>query len=463
MNSGAPELRPPLWRLVWAEVRQDHIPLRAAALSFQTLASMVPLIVIVLAVFSGPAFLSQREQVLDKLVEVLVPEKRALEDSATEGSAPASHNGSAREARRDVQERFKERVRGTVGALTENLGKVSALSFVALLIVACMVFRTVEDTFNAIWKVDVGRPIFIKIAITTGLIFWGPVVMILSVSATETLKHWLPFVGTYVLPTLLTTLAFTAFYMIMPHAKVRLSAALASGFVGAVLWELTKVGFLIYVGLAVGMSKVYGPLAIIPVVFLWVYLSWMVVLAGAELGYIMQHHRAITEQWERRQRERRMVDNALDWAQRDAALLPALAFAAAIETAARFRAGTSAGGVKLSELAAALAAEPGVLGRALERLCSAEVLVKTATADRGGNSDARYLPARDPAQVSLAELAAACRGNPPLTGEGASWRTAVETVAKLEREGAQAVERKTLADLLPAPPQKPEPASAPAV
>jgi len=434
-----------------AKVRQDHVPLRASALSFQTLASMVPLIVIVLAVFSGPIFLSQREQMLDKLVEVLVPEKRAWAEVADEGEAPAGHNSSVNDVRRDVQERLKERVRGTVGALTENLGKVSALSFVALLIVASMVFRTVEDTFNAIWKVDVGRPIFIKMAITTGLLFWGPLMLILSIGITETLKARIPFVGTYVLPTLLTALALTAFYMLMPYAKVRLSAALVCGLVSAVLWELTKSGFLMYVDFAVSMSMVYGPLAIIPIVFLWVYLSWLVVLVGAELGYVMQHHRAIAAQWEQRQRERRIVDNAQDWAQRDAALLPTLALAAALEITIRFRAGTSSGGARLSELTEVLGAELGVLDRALERLCVAGVLVKIVAKDLGDHHDARYLPARDPAQIPLAELAAACRGTLPLAGEGASWRIAMETVAKLEREGVQAVDLKTLADLLPAP------------
>lgn len=439
--------RPPLWRLVWEKVREDYIPLRAAALSFQTLTSFVPMLVIVLAVLSSPAFLEHRERVLDKVVEVLVPENQqhaAPQDPAT----PAATPGETRQAHREVQERFKDKVRVTIGKLTENVGKVSVFSFLVLMVVAVLLFQTVEQTFNAIWKVNAGRSIFIKIAITTALVFWGPMVLMVSLWLTELFKD-LPVLGLYVLPMLLTTLAFTGFYMIMPHVKVRFTAALCGGFMCAVLWELSKVGFLIYVSYAVGMSKVYGSLAIIPMLFGWVYLSWLVVLAGADLSYIFQHHRSIVEHWETRQRHDRLISNAKDWAQREAALLPLLAFAAAVELATRFKRGACPGGAKLSELADALGAETGVLERALQRLCSGGVAVKIATDSSVNGEDARYLPAKDPALCPIVELARACRGTPPVGGDSTSWRQALELAERMERDGEQAVANRTLADLVP--------------
>ncbi|MCW8130206.1 MAG: YihY family inner membrane protein [Planctomycetota bacterium] len=463
--------RPPLWRLVWEKVREDYIPLRAAALSFQTLTSFVPMLVIVLAVLSSPAFLPQRERVLDKIVELLVPESHhgaAVEEPAepaeplpkppeeAKSGEGAPANGEVRQARKEVQERFKEKIRSTVGKLTENIGKVSLFSFLILMFVAVMLFQTVEQTFNAIWKVNAGRSIFIKIAITTALVFWGPVVLLVSIWLTELFKDY-PVLGLYVLPMLLTSLAFTAFYMIMPHVKVRLPAALCGGFVCAVLWELSKVGFIVYVTYAVGMSKVYGSLAIIPILFGWVYLSWIVVLAGADLSYIVQHHRTIVEQWETRQRHNQLISNAKDWAQREAALLPMLAFAAAVEIGKRFRLGTSPGGTKLSELADALESEPGVVERALQRLVSNGMVVKTAHHGALGGEDPRFLPAQDPAQCPMADLVKACRGQPPLPGDGESWRKAQEVLRRVEREGEQGLAEMTLADLVPAPPK---PASA---
>lgn len=471
--------RPPLWRLVWEKVREDYIPLRAAALSFQTLTSFVPMMVIVLAVLSSPAFLPQRERVLDKIVELLVPESHH-DDSATAAHAEpapaepaakttdeaksgaqaepgaASPTGEVRQARKEVQERFKEKIRSTIGKLTENIGKVSLFSFLILMFVAVMLFQTVEQTFNAIWKVNAGRSIFIKVAITTALVFWGPVVLLISIWLTELFKDY-PVLGLYVLPLLLTSLAFTAFYMIMPHVKVRLPAALCGGFVCAVLWELSKVGFIIYVTYAVGMSKVYGSLAIIPILFGWVYLSWIVVLAGADLSYIVQHHRTIVEQWETRQRHNLLITNAKDWAQREAALLPMLAFAAAVEIGKRFRLGTSPGGIKLSELADALESEPGVVERALQRLVTNGMIVKTVHHGAMGGEDPRFLPTKDPAQCPMADLVKACRGQPPLPGDSESWRKAQEVLQRVEREGEQALTEMTLAELMPPPPK---PASA---
>ncbi|MBI3827990.1 MAG: YihY family inner membrane protein [Planctomycetes bacterium] len=296
MTPASSSHRPPLWRLVWEKVREDHIPLRAAALSFQTLTSFVPLLVILLAVLSGPAFQDQRERVLDKIVEVLVPANSSTSEPAADAAPPADEpkpeakseskteaKAETKKVHREIQERFKEKIRGTVGRLTENVAKVSMFSFLVLLVIATLLFQTVENTFNAIWKVNGGRSIFIKIAITTALIFWAPVIMLISIWLTELFKD-LPILGVYVLPMLLTSLAFTAFYMIMPHVKVRLTAALLGGFMGAVMWELSKVGFLIYISYAVGMSKVYGSLGIIPMLFGWVYLSWVVGLEGDRRG-----------------------------------------------------------------------------------------------------------------------------------------------------------------------------------
>lgn len=438
------EARPPLWRLVWEHVRQDRIPLRASALSFQTLVSLVPVLAIVLAVLSGPTFQAHRDRVVEKFTALLAPGESSV--PGANGETDEGDEEDEGSAHRRVKQNLHLLVQQTVAGMDRNLGKISVFSFAILLVIAYMLFRTVEETFNAIWKVRTGRSIFTRLAITSAFLLWGPVMVLLSIALTEYVSSW-PVLGGYVVPVLLTAVAFTGFYMIMPHVQVRFGSALAGGIVGALLWELSKIGFLVYVSHAVTISKLYGSLGIVPVLFGWIYLSWMVVLAGAELTYILQHHRAIVEQWEHQQRDRRALLNLEDVAAREAALLPHLALAAALEVAERFRAGTDPGGVRRSVLAEALGAEAGTTARALERLVQGGLLARVSGDGKENDGDPRFLPARDLQACPLALFAEAARGGAPLERTGPSWTKAREILERLDREGRGALSSLTLADL----------------
>jgi len=92
--------------------------------------------------------------------------------------------------------------------------------------------------------------------------------------------------------------------MIMPHVRVEFKKAVIGGFIGALVWELSKLGFLLYCTHALGGAyRVYGTLGLIPMIFLWVNISWTVVLLGAEVTYILQHRRTVEERWAQRQAE----------------------------------------------------------------------------------------------------------------------------------------------------------------
>jgi membrane protein len=71
----------------------------------------------------------------------------------------------------------------------------------------------------------------------------------------------------------------------MPHVKVRIRAALPAGLAAAVIWEISKIGFATYLKSATHYNLIYGPLAALPLFFLWVFISWAVVLFGAQLTF----------------------------------------------------------------------------------------------------------------------------------------------------------------------------------
>jgi YihY family inner membrane protein len=413
-------------------------------------------VAIAMAVLSGPAFLQQREALLERLATTWVPPTPETDGAAGTATTPITGQSVT-----EAQEQFKQKCRDTIQVMALNLGSIGTFSFIALLIVAGLLYRTIEETFNGIWKVRSGRGFFMKVAVLTVFIFWGPVFLLLSLSLTD--GHSSSILDRWCIPTMLSAVGFTAFYLIMPNAKVRFTAALAGGVFAAIVWGIGKQGMLAYISHAVGASRFYGSLGLVPLVFAWVYLSWLVVLAGAELAYIIQHHRAMVEQWETRQHEARGLAGVMDQVQREAGQLPAMALATLCEVVRLFREGSRPGGVRLSELAENLGVETGPLSRAVDRLVRGGLLAQVADhMVTLGGQDPRYLPARDPSRCPADLIVRICRSEEGPEGTGVSWERARDFLTRVNLGGLSAVESLSLAELTETPgatknPAKPRP------
>jgi membrane protein len=175
-----------------------------------------------------------------------------------------------------------------------NAGRLTTLGVVILLVTAVALMLTVDRSINAIWRTRAKRPFWVSVVAYVALLTVGPVLIGVSVSITTYLlalpqhlenvpapAHTLLLQG---VPTAVSTLAFFLIYRLVPHRTVPWAHAFAGGFVAAVLFEAAKEGFAFYVAHAPAYSVVYGAFAAVPFFLLWIYLSWLIVLFGAELA-----------------------------------------------------------------------------------------------------------------------------------------------------------------------------------
>jgi membrane protein len=258
-------------RLVEERFRRHEAPQNAAALTYTTLLSLVPLMAVTLAVFSAfPVADRMYELVQDFVFENFVPTSgEALQQHLAEFSAKAAS------------------LTGTGAAF--------------LVVVALLMMSNIDRALNAIWEVRAGRRFATKFLIYWAVLSLGPVLIGVSLVVTSYLVS-LPIlseaatsgVGRRLLgltPVLASALAFTMLYAVVPNRRVRLRHALAGGLLAALLFELAKHGFGLYITRFASYQAIYGALAAIPIFLVWLYLSWIVVLLGAEVAYCLSIYR----------------------------------------------------------------------------------------------------------------------------------------------------------------------------
>ena len=400
-----------LVRETWREVQEKNCTLRASAMAYKSLISLVPVAAVVMAVLSSRALESKREQVIDRMLNVIVPLESGTtvkaDETATppvkptegpEGPPAADPSGvkGATEASAERRVEIKMHVKGEISKLASKAAAVGATSFVVLLLIVLSLLYTVEETFNAIWGVRQRRSIMSRVISYTAVLFWAPILVAASLSLSATgqfagfMEHlaFLRPVLAFFMPLVILTAALATIYMIMPNTRVRLKPALAGAALGAVLWQLATLGFNLYVKFVVAKNPVYGSLGLIPMLFLWLYISWLVMLFGASVAFTVQNYEDLTRKDERR---RRGVRFRVYYAIRTAAAV-----------AARFTRGEKT--VVVDELSERLDIPEYAVRESLEALTAKGLLVPAT-----GEMDT-YLPGRPLEKISVAHVLDAVSG-----------------------------------------------------
>ncbi len=245
--------------------REDRLGLTASSLTFTTLIALVPLVTVMLALFSAfPMFASFQGALEKYFLQSLVPDGIA---------------------------------KPVLAALTQfasQATRLGAAGLVVLVITALALMLTIDRALNAIWRVRRPRSIARRVLVYWAALTLGPLLLGISLSLTATaLTASRGVIG--VLPgslgLLLNGLEFAllaagmaALYHYVPNTEVRWRHAIAGGVFVAVGVKLAKGGLAWYLSAMPTYSTVYGAFATVPILLLWVYMGWLIVLWGAVIA-----------------------------------------------------------------------------------------------------------------------------------------------------------------------------------
>ena len=357
------------WRqmagVLYRRFREARLGVSASSLTFTTLLALVPLFTVGLAVFAAfPVFGKFQDTVQRWLIDSLVPDSIARQ------------------------------VLGYLTQFSRKASRLGTLGFAAVLVSALALMVTIERTLGQIWRVERQRPLPQRVllywaAITLGPILLGASLAITSyvVTASRDVVNVLPDGWRWLLDSfefILLVLSVSGLYFYVPYTRVRWRHALTAGLMVALGIELAKKLLTTYLTQMPTYSAVYGAFAALPILLVWIYMAWVIVLLGAVVASSLPEMG--------RQHLRR--PQGAGWL-----------FRLALEVLAELQAVRQQPERGLSQMALAerLRVQPSELEPVLQCLQSLDWVGQLR--EEGGRSDARRVILVDPAQTELGPLA----------------------------------------------------------
>lgn len=246
---------------VWRRSEQDNIKVPAGHLAYVTLLSIVPLLAVIFYMLAAFPVFSDLKAVLEDLIyNNLIP---------TSGDTIQTH----------------------ISGFIENTKKMSMMGFASLIVIALLLISTIDQTINRIWRCTNKRSRIQAFTIYWTILSLGPLIIGASLALSSYLfnvfqEHGSLSLGQRLLslmPFIFTWLTFAGVYTLVPHQRVSFRYALIGGFIAAILFFFGTDLFRLYITNFPSQQIIYGALAVIPILFVWIYYSWLIVLVGAEI------------------------------------------------------------------------------------------------------------------------------------------------------------------------------------
>lgn len=253
---------------VLIRLKSERIHITSGYLTYVTLMSLVPLLVVMFSIMTAfPLFSDVKE---------------ALESFVYQNFVPTSGNV----------------IREYLSSFVSNASKMSVVALSFLFLFAFLLMSAIDNALNHVWQVTKKRRFMLTFSMYWLVLSLGPILISISLALSSYLfsfvsgesidntsvgKGFLIF-----MPFLVSLLAFYFLYVAVPNKRVPIKYAFLGAFFAALLFEIAKKAFAFYVQQLPSYQAIYGTLSIVPILFLWMYLSWNIVLLGAVLTVSLQ-------------------------------------------------------------------------------------------------------------------------------------------------------------------------------
>lgn len=255
------------------DITRGDLTLRAMSLIYTTLLSIVPLIALSFSVLKGLGYHRELEPVLYSFLE-------PLGDKAYD-------------------------LTGQVMTFVDNVrsGVLGSIGLIFLLYTVISMVQKVEESFNFVWRVEQPRSLARRFSEYLSVMVVGPAIIVAALgvlasmsssSMVRALTLYEPFGSILVVlgkltPYVLVTIVFTFVYAFVPNTKVQMRAAAVGGVIAGIGWLASGVVFASFVANSGRTMVIYAGFAVVIVALIWLYVSWLVLLLGAQLSFYVQN------------------------------------------------------------------------------------------------------------------------------------------------------------------------------
>ncbi|KNC10665.1 hypothetical protein AC791_06200 [Klebsiella sp. RIT-PI-d] len=263
-------------KLLWHRLDEDNMTTLAGNLAYVSLLSLVPLVAVVFALFAAfPMFSDVSLQLRHFVFANFMP------------------------ATGDVIQRYIEQ-------FVANSSKMTAVGACGLIVTSLLLMYAIDSALNTIWRSKRVRPKVYSFAVYWMILTLGPVLAGASLVISSYLLslQWASELNSVIddvlriFPLILSWLSFWLLYSVVPTTEVPNRDSMTGAFVAALLFEAGKKGFGLYITMFPSYQLIYGVLAVIPIMFVWVYWTWCIVLLGAEITVTLGEYRKLKEEKE---------------------------------------------------------------------------------------------------------------------------------------------------------------------
>jgi membrane protein len=348
------------------DLARGRLTLHAMGLVYTTLLSIVPLLALSFSVLKAFGVYNQIQPMLLNFL------------------MPLGENGEE-VARRIVQ--FIEKT---------NVGVLGTVGLALLVYTSISLMQKIEESLNYIWHIPHPRRLGERFSRYLSVLMVGPILVFSALGITASILHIglvrdllaISMLGQTVqiasrlMPYLLVSAAFTFVYVFIPNTRVRMLPAVIGGVVGGIVWQTAGWAFAAFVASSSQYAAIYSSMAILILFMIWLYLSWLILLFGASVAFYVQHPEYLYAKGGEPRLSNRMRER--------------LGLSVTSLIAGRFLAGGRA--PSLAEFARLLGVPMHSLQVVLDALERRDLVVQS------GDDPPLYLPARDPALISVATV-----------------------------------------------------------